>query len=166
MEKVPINLLRGWPAPALLPIQQISGAANDVLSDPGISTPGLLYGPDEGYGPLRAALSTWLSKFYSVSDDLNRICITGGASQNLACALQVFTDPAVTKAIWMVAPCYFLASRIFEDAGFAGRLRAVAEDSEGIDIEYLEGELVKMGDIGATEPVRCNFFTASKTVLS
>jgi len=44
----------------------------------------------------------------------------------------------------MVAPCYYLACRIFEDAGFTGRLRAVREDEEGIDIEFLEGELEKL----------------------
>jgi DNA-binding transcriptional MocR family regulator len=36
----------------------------------------------------------------------------------------------------MVAPCYFLACRIFEDAGL--RCRAVGEGSDGIDLEALE----------------------------
>lgn len=39
------------------------------------------------------------------------------------------------------APCYYLACPIFEDSGFKGRLRAVPEDSEGIDLEWLEGGL-------------------------
>jgi DNA-binding transcriptional MocR family regulator len=38
----------------------------------------------------------------------------------------------------MVAPTYYLACRIFADAGFDGRLRGVLEDEEGIDLEYLE----------------------------
>ena len=144
-----INLLRGWPNPSLLPTSQIQTAANTALSDASVSTPGLLYGPDPGYQPLRKSIAEWLDDFYaptmsSISStstskqadaDPERICITGGASQNLACLLQVFTDPVYTR-VWMVAPCYFLACRIFEDAGL--RTRAVAEGGGGVDLAGLE----------------------------
>lgn len=112
-----------------------------MLSDPVESVPILQYGPDEGYQPLRERLAQWLGQHYSVEPDANRICITGGASQNLACIMQSFTDPLYTRAVWMVAPCYHLAGGIFEDAGFAGRLRAVPEDDEGVDIQELERKI-------------------------
>lgn len=139
--KTQINLLRGWPSPSLHPTSTLLSAAQYSLTHPSISTPALQYGPDEGYGPLRHAISSWLASFYSVPDDPARICITGGASQNLAAALQVFSDPNITKRVWMVAPCYYLACRIFEDAGFTGRLRAVRQDDEGIDVDTLAREL-------------------------
>lgn len=159
LHKKPINLLRGWPAPSLLPAAAISAAAVKTLADPAVYVPGLQYGPDPGYQPLREAIARWLSAFYPTADpappaastaldrgndslrhnppDVRRICITGGASQNLACILQSFTDPLYTSNVWMVAPCYFLACPIFADAGFDGRLKSVPEDDEGIDIEYL-----------------------------
>ena len=55
----------------------------------------------------------------------------------------VYTDPAYTRTIWIVAPAYFLSFRIFEDAGFAGKMRAVPEDEEGVDIAFLEREVRK-----------------------
>ena len=138
-----INLLRGWPNPALLPVAQIKAAAASALSDPDISTPGLLYGPDAGYEPLRQELSRWLTSFYQPSQPITpeRICITGGASQNLACILQAFSDPVYTRHVWMVSPTYFMACPIFEDSGFHARLRSVPEDNEGIDIDYLIQEI-------------------------
>ncbi|KIN00159.1 hypothetical protein OIDMADRAFT_145668 [Oidiodendron maius Zn] len=144
--KKQINLLRGWPNPSLLPTVAIQTAAQAALSDPAISTPGLLYGPDPGYQPLRESISSWLSRFYgnplqdgeTAADRAERICITGGASQNLACALQVFTDPLYTRA-WMVAPCYFLACRIFDDSGL--KMTAVGEGEEGVDLKALEDGL-------------------------
>lgn len=140
-----INLLRGWPNPDLLPVAQIKAAAASALSHPDVSTSGLLYGPDPGYEPLRQQLAKWLTSFYQPSQPIGpeRICISGGASQDLACILQVFSDPVYTRHVWMVSPTYFMACRIFEDSGFYGRLRSVPEDNEGIDIEFLVRELQK-----------------------
>ena len=100
-----------------------------------------------------------LTQFYQPSSQISaeRICITGGASQNLACILQVFSDPLFTRNVWMVSPTYFLACRIFEDSGFHGRLRSVPEDEEGVDIEYLRKALhrseMKAQAEGNTKPV-------------
>lgn len=52
----------------------------------------------------------------------------------------MFTDPVYTR-VWMVAPCYFLACRIFEDAGLM--TRAVGEGDEGVDLVGLERELIE-----------------------
>lgn len=139
----PINLFRGWPNPALLPVSHLTTATSTVLSTPSIYHVGLAYGPDEGYFPLRQHIAQWLTAFYQpllpISE--HRICITGGASQNLACILQVFTDPSYTRNVWMVTPTYYLACRIMDDSGFAGRLRGIPEDDEGLDLAFLEREL-------------------------
>lgn len=148
-QKKPINLLRGWPHPSLLPTPAIAKAAQTVLSTPSISTPGLLYGPDAGYQPLRDEIAGWLSRFYGGEADADRVCVTGGASQNLACVLQVFSDPMATR-VWMVAPSYFLACRIFDDAGLV--TKAVGEGEEGVDLEGLERRMVE-ADRGRREEV-------------
>ncbi|KAH8172583.1 aminotransferase class I and II domain-containing protein [Sarocladium implicatum] len=149
-DKPLINLIRGWPNPDLHPNSLLSSAAQTVLSDPSTSVPALQYGPDSGYQPLREALATWLTRrFHGNTDgshakyqpDPERICITGGASQNLANILASFSDPVVTRAVWMAAPCYHLACGIFEDAGFKGRLKAVPEDEDGIDVDVLERKI-------------------------
>ncbi|EPS25380.1 hypothetical protein PDE_00313 [Penicillium oxalicum 114-2] len=136
----PIDLFCGWPNPALLPAPELLRSAATVLTTPSIARPALQYGPDEGYGPLREHIAQWLESFYRPSQPISpgRICITGGASQNLACVLAVFTDPVYTREVWMVDPTYYLAGRIVEDAGFAGRIHGVPEDGEGIDLSVLE----------------------------
>ena len=140
----PIDLLLGWPNPDLLPPKLLQHAATNVLLDStAVTTPVLEYGADPGYQPLRRELALWLTKFYEPKDDIpyNRICISGGASQNLACILQTFTDPVYTRNVFMVAPAYYLACRVFTDSGFDGRLRGVPEDAEGIDLDFLEKAL-------------------------
>jgi DNA-binding transcriptional MocR family regulator len=143
-----INLLKGWPSPNLAPIAAIRAATEKALADPEVFIPGLNYGPDLGYGPLRESIARWLSSFYDPAQVIGsqRICISGGASQNLARVLQGFTDPRYTRNIWMIAPTYFLACRIFEDAGFSGKLKAVPEDAEGVNIRFLRSAIKKSED--------------------
>ena len=155
--KAPINLARGWPNPSLLPVTEVAKAsALSFTNNSELRTAqsSLEYGPDEGYEPLRHSIAAWLTEFYEPREPIPaaRICITGGASQNLASLLLTFTDPALTLAIWMVAPTYFCACRIFDDAGFAGRMRAVPEDDEGLDIEALERGLKKTDAEEAPRP--------------
>jgi DNA-binding transcriptional MocR family regulator len=135
----PIDLLKGWPNPSLLPPHQLDEASDRILSNP-VNKDVLFYGPDEGYQPLRGEIAKWLDNFYRPRQPITsaRICISGGASQNLACILQTFTDPLYTRNIWLVAPCYYLACRIFADSGFDTRMKAVPEDEDGIDLDYLE----------------------------
>lgn len=105
----------------------------------------MCYGPDAGDERLRKNVASWLTSFYQPTHPIaeERICITGGASQNLACLLQVFTDPVYTRNVWIVAPAYMLSFRLFEDSGFHDKLRAIPEDDEGIDIKYLRQEITK-----------------------
>ncbi|KAL2266880.1 hypothetical protein VTJ83DRAFT_4157 [Remersonia thermophila] len=170
--KKPINLLRGWPAPSLLPAAQLRAAAGQVLADPDVAVPMLEYAIDPGFQPLREELARWLGEVYPAYSRgtaegrgrghgnggggglfaADEIAITGGASQGLACLLQSYTDPLYTRAVWVVAPCYFLACPIFEDAGFRGRLRAVPEDDGGIDLAALERGLKEEDGKGTETP--------------
>ncbi|KAI1435405.1 PLP-dependent transferase [Xylaria sp. CBS 124048] len=172
-KKKGINLLRGWPSTSLLPAAALRAASQTALSDPDIWMPGLEYGPDPGYQPLREALARWLRGFYGDvapassptprgeneghTTETDRITITGGASQNLACILQSFTDPVHTLAIWIVAPCYFLGCPIFADAGFAGRLYPVPEDEEGVDLDFLERSMRAVESEAGHAPDRLGF---------
>lgn len=96
-----IDLFTGWPNPGLLPPESIKNAANHMLSDASTVPSILRYGEDEGYLELRREIAKWLSTFYRPTQEIDykRICVTGGASQNLACVLQTFTDPVYTRNV-------------------------------------------------------------------
>lgn len=156
-ESTQIDFLRGWPAQSLLPAAHISAASVSALSTRDIARSGLNYGDDEGYLPFRQNLAEYLTKHYGARSkaSVDRICITGGASQNLACILQVYTDPGYTLCVWVVEPSYFLAFRIFEDSGFHGdKLQGVPADDEGIDIGYLEAAMERAEALNHVKQVR------------
>jgi DNA-binding transcriptional MocR family regulator len=138
-------------------------AAHTVLTNDDVAFPSLWYGPDHGDLRLRKHVASWLSSFYRPTHviPLDRIVITGGASQNLASVLQVCTDPVYTRNAWIVSPAYHLSFRIFDDAGLHKKLRAVPEDDEGLDIDFLRAEIAKSEDTakhqGNNEPVCCPY---------
>jgi DNA-binding transcriptional MocR family regulator len=134
-----INLQLGWPSTSLFPASQLLSGASSVLKSEKKTAASLIYGPDAGYEPLRGSIATWLSAVYGrgASPSSERVCVTNGASGNLDNVLARFTDPAYTRTIWMVEPCYFLACPIFMDNGFQEMMRGVPEDDEGLDIDFL-----------------------------
>ncbi len=137
-----IDLFRGWPAQSLLPVSVLQEASREVLADTDRATEAILYGPASGETSLKEALTTYLSQFYSSPwTKPSRLTVTAGASAGLANILQVYTDPGYTKNVIMVTPTYFLATRIFEDNGFVGRLKGVPEDEEGLNIGRLRALL-------------------------
>lgn len=163
VEITSIDLLRGWPSADLLPTSILEEASKRVLNDSALSTPSLSYGDEPGYEPLRESIATWLSQQYNTPwTVLGRICISGGASQNLACILQVFTDPTYTRNVYVVAPTYHLVCRIFEDNGFVGRLRAIPEDDDGVDVAYLEASLAKHEKESNGSDQKVSFFLGNR----
>jgi DNA-binding transcriptional MocR family regulator len=143
--RYPLDLQKGWPSLDLLPLSKIQAASLAIFSDPQRALAALQYGTLLGDSRLRTNLAEWLTKFYSVrrSPDAKRVCITGGASQNFTSILQRFADPTYTRNVWMAAPTYFLALGMLEDAGYKGKLRAVSQDDEGMDVDYLRQELAR-----------------------
>ncbi|KPM43217.1 hypothetical protein AK830_g3310 [Neonectria ditissima] len=144
--KEPINLLLGWPTPALHPDCSLLNAATVVLADNETSTPALRYGPQLGREALRQGVASWLTDLYQPTAGeitFDRVGITGGASVNLTNILLRFSDPVYTQRVWMIEPTYFMACPMIEDAGLTGKLRGVPEDEEGLDISYLRDAITE-----------------------
>lgn len=169
-----INLLLGHPHPTLFPTIPLLAASTLTLSSPNTSLDALSYGPALGHPPLRHALCQWLTSFYQPSSPISveRICITGGASQNLGRILEAYSDVSYTR-VWMGVPGYFLAGGIFADHGFAeGRMKGVPEDKAGeIDTSWL-GEKLRESDERddkrgeSRKPVRVMIFHPSPSFLN
>jgi hypothetical protein len=134
----------------------LQDAAAQTLRSPSYYVPALQYAPDEGSRSLRENLAVFLTCFYRPGPprhgvlrvaegrskspiDVARIAITGGASQSLSVLLGVATDPAYTRGVWAIEPTYFLACRIFDDAGL--RVRGVPDGEGGVDLAALRERL-------------------------
>ncbi|EOD46041.1 putative aminotransferase protein [Neofusicoccum parvum UCRNP2] len=150
--RAPIDLQLGWPSTTLHPTAPLLAAAPAILSSPTTSAAALNYGPGHGHEPLRAAIARWLTSAYAPATasgaayaiPASRVLVGNGASATLLSAALRFADARYTRCVWMVEPTYFLASPIFADAGFEGRLRGVPEDAEGIDLAFLRAAVERV----------------------
>lgn len=137
-----IDLAQGSPALELLPMDLLTASFN-ALQLNGISADRMLdYGPSTGDDAVRKVIAEWLYRRYGLPQpDLARVCVTGGASQNLACILQCYASLGDTKAVYLATPTYYLVFDIFEDHGYADHLRGIPEDDQGLDVDLLETKM-------------------------
>jgi DNA-binding transcriptional MocR family regulator len=137
-----IDLRKGSPAPELLPVGILTAAFDNIMSKQSTLTRCLDYGPGAGDDYVRKTISNWLCRRYSISHPASeRVAVTAGASQNISCILQCYTSLELTQAIYLVSPTYHLVCDIFEDHGYTGRLQAIPEDDQGLDISLLETKM-------------------------
>ena len=145
-----ISFLRGHPSDNLLPSEEILQAYTTVLSstrstdeDENTRHP-LTYGTDNGAYSVRQEIAKWVNKRNmnpNTECKAEHIYVTNGASYGAGTALLQCCPPEYTKLAFAVSPTYFLINKIFTDHGFSGRMRAVCETENGIDLVSLENQL-------------------------
>ena len=132
----PISFARGAPAPECLDPELVSDCAQVALARDGRTI--LAYGAGGGYGPLRELLA----ERHGV--DPGRVFVTTGGLQGFAffSAVQLQRKPG---RVLVEAPSY---DRPLKLLGWQGvEIAAVPMDGEGLDLDALEAELRKGGEI-------------------
>jgi len=133
-----IELRWGDPDPALMPVELVAAAAEEVLRLAGREA--LNYGANEGPEALRATLATRLARDEGRTPALDEIAVTNGNSP----ALHQLTARLVRRGdvVLVEDPGFSLALRIFRDLGV--RLAAVPFDEGGLDVDRLPGVLARV----------------------
>jgi len=132
----PISFARGAPASECLDSALVSRCAAAVLERDGTTV--LSYGPGGGYGPLRELLA----ERHGV--DAARVFVTSGGLQGFAlyCATQLQRKPG---RVLVEGPTY---ARPLKLLGWQGaEVVSLPMDSEGLELDGLEAELRKGGDV-------------------
>lgn len=127
-----IDLGIGQPQLSLLPNDALARAAATVLD--GRDNACLNYGPARGNGYLLLALAEFLTRRYGHRTEPAELMATGGCSQALAMIAATFARPGDT--VLVEDPTYFLAPRIFTDAGL--NVVGVPLGERGLQPEVLE----------------------------
>lgn len=151
-----INLFRGYASHGLLPRTDIIEATSEVLL-PEVreydyndeDRHPLVYGSDNGSAWVRACIAEFSNRAFKLPVSSNaatrpeHLNLTSGASYGIMNILLQTTLPhtGYTKQAFIVTPTYFLVNKAFLDAGFTGKITAVEEKGDGLDLAFLEAKL-------------------------
>lgn len=123
-----IALARGWPAPELLPGDEIADCARAALERDGRTI--LAYGPPGGYGPLRE----WIAARHGVEP--SRVFLTNGSLQGFVFLSQVL---APGRRVLVERPTYDRPLKILRELG--AEIVPLDCDDDGLDPDALERAL-------------------------
>ncbi len=132
----PISFARGAPAPECLDPALVADCARAALERDGTTI--LSYGAGGGYGPLREVLAA------RHGVDPGRVFLTAGGLQGFVfyAAAQLARKPG---RVLVEAPTYDRPLKILAREG--AEVVALPMDDEGLDLDALEAELRRAGDI-------------------
>ncbi|SCU81484.1 LAFA_0C05248g1_1 [Lachancea sp. 'fantastica'] len=151
-----INFLRGWITHELLPREEILKATSALLTpetreydDDSENKHPLAYGSDPGSEWVRNAVCNLSNKAFQLENDekiksrAEYINLTSGASYGMLNLLLQTTLPhtGYTRQAFVVTPTYFLINEAFIDAGFGGKITAIREEGNGLDLQKLQERL-------------------------
>jgi 2-aminoadipate transaminase len=135
-----ISFAGGLPNPCSFPVEGITKAAGEVLSESGSEV--LQYTTTEGYYPLRKFIADRYRNKKGFSVEPEEILITNGSQQALDLIGKVFLDKGDKAAI--ERPGYLGAIQAF--SMFEPELVSISLENDGIDVDILENQL-KKGDV-------------------
>ena len=130
-----INFSIGQPSADCLPLELVRQASEIFFA--GAQPFDLNYGVKLGDAGFLDAVAGFLTRTYGHPTDAAQLCVTGGNSQSIDLASEVFAQPGDT--VFVEEPSYFLAFQIFRDHGL--KIVGIPMDDEGPSIEAFEQAL-------------------------
>jgi DNA-binding transcriptional MocR family regulator len=130
-----IDFGNGQPALSLLPLRELSTAADHALAQADATL--LQYGVDPGDEGFRASLAQFLTRRYATPVAASNLIVSAGISQALDLICTRFTKPGDT--IFVEEPTYFLALDVFRD--HALDVVGIPTDNDGLRIDALRDAL-------------------------
>lgn len=130
-----ISFAGGLPNPASFPVEEISAAAQKVLSEDGKNA--LQYSTTEGFLPLRRLIADRYDRRFGLKISTDEILITNGSQQALDLIGKIFLNKG--DGVLIERPGYLGAIQAFSI--FEPRFQSVLLGADGIDLVSLEAIL-------------------------